>query len=132
MSDPEAPVLAGRVYLGGVLRRGGAVTAADGSEPPEVPDVSHHRLEGGPQMLQLSLDGRRLYVTNSLLSTWDAQLYPAMAARGSYLLKLDVGADGALALDARFYCNFGAEPGGPVLAHECRYPGGDCTSDIWL
>ena len=25
----------------------------------------------------------------------------------------------------------GKEPNGPVLAHEIRYPGGDCTSDIW-
>ena len=29
-------------------------------------------------MLQLSLDGRRLYVTNSLYSTWDNQFYPDM------------------------------------------------------
>ena len=34
------------------------------------------RLTGGPQMLQLSLDGKRLYVTNSLFSTWDNQFYP--------------------------------------------------------
>jgi len=32
-----------------------------------------HKLAGGPQMLQLSLDGKRLYVTNSLFSTWDNQ-----------------------------------------------------------
>ena len=35
-------------------------------------------LNGGPQMLQLSLDGRRLYVTNSLYSTWDNQFYPGL------------------------------------------------------
>ena len=28
------------------------------------------RLTGGPQMLQLSMDGRRLYVANSLHSSW--------------------------------------------------------------
>jgi selenium-binding protein 1 len=27
----------------------------------------------GPNMLRLSYDGRRLYVTNSLYSTWDNQ-----------------------------------------------------------
>jgi len=27
-------------------------------------------------MVQLSMDGRRLYVTNSLYSTWDNQFYP--------------------------------------------------------
>lgn len=29
-------------------------------------------------MLQLSLDGRRLYVTTSLYSGWDKQFYPDM------------------------------------------------------
>jgi selenium-binding protein 1 len=35
-------------------------------------------------------------------------------------------------LDTDFLVDFGDEPSGPVLAHEVRYPGGDCTSDIWL
>ena len=30
------------------------------------------------------------------------------------------------------YANFGEEPNGPSRCHESRYPGGDCTSDIWL
>jgi selenium-binding protein 1 len=34
------------------------------------------RLYGSPQMLQLSLDGKRLYVTSSLFSPWDKQFYP--------------------------------------------------------
>ena len=33
-------------------------------------------MHGGPQMLQLSLDGKRLYVTTSLFSSWDQQFYP--------------------------------------------------------
>lgn len=36
------------------------------------------RVPGGPQMLQLSLDGLRLYVTTSLYSGWDKQFYPDM------------------------------------------------------
>ena len=28
--------------------------------------------------------------------------------------------------------DFGKEPNGPSRCHESRYPGGDCTSDIWL
>jgi len=28
--------------------------------------------------------------------------------------------------------HFGKEPNGPSRCHETRYPGGDCTSDIWL
>jgi len=35
-------------------------------------------------------------------------------------------------LDKNFLVDFGDEPNGPVLAHEVRYPGGDCSSDIWL
>ena len=36
------------------------------------------KVEGGPQMLQLSLDGKRLYLTTSLISCWDKQFYPDM------------------------------------------------------
>ena len=28
--------------------------------------------------------------------------------------------------------DFGAEPGGAARSHEIRFPGGDCTSDIWV
>ena len=47
--------------------------------PQVQPDTRHIKgkvIHGGPQMLQLSLDGKRLYVTNSLLSPWDKQFYP--------------------------------------------------------
>jgi selenium-binding protein 1 len=84
-------------------------------------------------MLQLSLDGKRLYVTNSLYSSWDNQFYPEMADTGSYLLKIDCDTEnGGMALDESFYVDFGAEPEGPARAHEMRYPGGDVTSDIWV
>lgn len=33
--------------------------------------IKNRRLEGGPQMMQLSLDGTRLYVSSSLYSPWD-------------------------------------------------------------
>lgn len=32
--------------------------------------------ESGPARLQLSLDGRRLYVSNSFLRSWDEYFYP--------------------------------------------------------
>ena len=32
-------------------------------------------------MLQLSLDGKRLYVTTSLFSPWDKQFYPDMCSK---------------------------------------------------
>ena len=53
--------------------------------------------------------------------------------KGSQLLQVDVDTvNGGLTLNADFLVDFGREPDGPVLAHEIRYPGGDCTSDIWL
>jgi selenium-binding protein 1 len=56
-----------------------------------------------------------------------------MAKRGSFLLKLDCDTEkGGMTLDERFFTDFGAEPDGPVRAHEIRFPGGDCTSDIWV
>jgi selenium-binding protein 1 len=119
VSDPSRPKLTGQVWLGGLL---GKRSAAKDKTPT-----------GGPQMMQLSLDGRRLYVTSSLYSNWDNQFYPDMAKRGSFLLKLDCDTEkGGMSLDERFYTDFGAEPDGPVRAHEIRFPGGDCTSDIWV
>lgn len=41
-------------------------------------------------MLQLSLDGKRLYVTNSLYSAWDQQFYPDLVKQGSHLLRVEV------------------------------------------
>jgi selenium-binding protein 1 len=106
------------VWVGGLLGKG--------------PTVRGTKLRGGPQMLQLSLDGRRLYVTNSLLSTWDNQFYPDMAKAGSHVLQIDCDTEkGGMKLNEGFLVDFGKEPDGPARAHEMRYPGGDCTSDIF-
>jgi selenium-binding protein 1 len=124
VSDPSKPRLAGQLWLGGVLgeRAGG-----------KPPTPRGKKLEGGPQMLQLSLDGKRLYVTNSLYSPWDNQFYPGIAERGGYLLQVDCDtASGGMELNESFFIDFGAEPDGPARAHEIRFPGGDCTSDIWV
>jgi len=45
-------------------------------EQPEPVYIKERRLFGSPQMLQLSLDGKRLYVTTSLFTPWDKQFYP--------------------------------------------------------
>ncbi|KAF6260448.1 selenium binding protein [Scenedesmus sp. NREL 46B-D3] len=140
LADPAAPCLASRLWLGGCIAAGGGVGVSGEalaglglSEQPVAPVVRGVKVQGGPQMLQLSLDGTRLYVTNSLLSPWDSQFYPDMVAKGGQLLQVDVDLQqGRLSLNPDFVIDFGAEPGGPVLAHECRYPGGDCSSDIWL
>lgn len=84
-------------------------------------------------MIQLSLDGKRLYITNSLFSEWDKQFYPELTKQGSHMLQIDVNTgEGGLSVNPNFFVDFGAEPDGPSLAHEMRYPGGDCTSDIWI
>jgi selenium-binding protein 1 len=118
ITDPEKPKLVGQLFLGGVIGK--------------AREFKGKKLGGGPQMLQLSLDGKRLYVTNSLLSPWDNQFYPDMAKVGSWMLQIDCDTDrGGLTLNERFHVDFGAEPDGPSRAHEVRYPGGDCSSDIF-
>ena len=118
VSDPAKPRLASQLWLGGVLGKS--------------PEFHGKKLTGGPQMLQLSLDGRRLYVTNSLFSSWDNQFYPQIAKEGSYLLQVDCDTHrGGLKLNEKFHVDFGKEPDGAVRAHEIRFPYGDCTSDIW-
>ena len=118
VTDPFKPKLTGQVFIGGLIGKAGAV---------------HGRtLVGGPQMLQLSLDGRRLYVTNSLYSTWDNQFYPEIARQGSWLVQINCDTSrGGLSVDEQIFVDFGREPNGPARAHEIRYPGGDCTSDIF-
>jgi len=118
VSDPANPKLAGQLWLGGVLGK--------------AAEVRGKKLGGGPQMLQLSLDGKRLYVTNSLYSAWDNQFYPQIRNEGSYLLQIDCDtAKGGMTLNDRFFVDFGKEPDGPARAHEIRFPAGDSTSDIW-
>jgi methanethiol oxidase len=108
ISDPAHPRLTGQLQLGGVLGR---------------PSDAARELNGGPQMLQLSLDGRRLYVTNSLYSTWDNQFYPELR---SWLLRVNCGPDGGMELDPGFFVDFH-----PARAHEVRLPSGDCTTEIF-
>lgn len=48
-------------------------------QQPEATYINGKQVHGGPQMIQLSLDGTRLYVTTSLFSTWDKQFYPDLA-----------------------------------------------------
>ena len=54
------------------------VILPDGEEQPEPVHIGDRRIYGGPQMIQLSLDGKRLYVTTSLQSAWDRMFYPDM------------------------------------------------------
>ena len=55
----------------------------------KAPEINGKKIEGGPQMIQLSLDGKRLYVTTSLFSTWDNQFYPGMKDEGGAMIIVD-------------------------------------------
>jgi selenium-binding protein 1 len=119
ISDPSNPILTGQVWLGGLLGK--------------APEVNGLEINGAPQMIQLSLDGKRLFVTTSLFSTWDNQFYPKMKDNGGQLLIVDCDVEnGGMVIRDDFAIDFGQEPHGPSRAHETRYPGGDCSSDIWV
>jgi methanethiol oxidase len=111
VSDPFEPRLVGSVKIGGIVRRTGHPKDAD------------RPLNGGPQMVEVSRDGRRVYVTNSLYTPWDAQFYPD-GIRG-WMTKLDVAPEGGIAFDREFLVEF--EDG--RLPHQVRLEGGDASSD---
>ncbi|HTJ22541.1 MAG TPA: selenium-binding protein SBP56-related protein [Gemmatimonadaceae bacterium] len=111
VSDPFNPVFTGSVRLGGIVSRAAHPSA------PKVP------LNGAPQMVEVSRDGRRVYVTNSLYSPWDAQFYPD-GIRG-WMAKIDTRTDGSMSLDPNFLVQF--EEG--IRAHQVRLQGGDASSD---
>ena len=112
VSDPFHPQLTGSVHLGGIVRQ-----AAH-------PAKAGHALNGGPQMVEVSRDGRRVYFTNSLYSPWDKQFYPAGIR--SWMVKLDAGPEGGLELDPDFFLEFNDRRG-----HQIRLEGGDASSDSY-
>ncbi len=110
VSDPLNPKLTGSVHLGGIVRR------------TPHPGRPNEALNGGPQMVEVSRDGRRVYLTNSLYRSWDDQFYPEGVR--SWMVKLDVAAEGGLTADPRFFVEFG-----DLRAHQVRLEGGDSSSD---
>ena len=119
ISDPSNPRLTDQLWAGGHFG-------------PRHPIDGERAVIGGPQMLQLSLDGERLYWTTSLFSSWDNQFYPEENEKGSVMLKANVNPrKGTMDLDEDFLVDFGDLPAGPARAHEIRWPDGDCTSDVW-
>ncbi|CAD6997503.1 selenium-binding protein 1 [Ceratitis capitata] len=137
ITHPENPRLTGQVFLGGAicsdLKNVEVLEDKELKARPEPRYVKGRRLEAGPQMMQLSLDGKRLYISSSLYSPWDKQFYPKMIEKGGHIVQIDVDVvNGGMRLNEDFLVDFGKEPYGPTIPHEMRYPGGDCTSDIWL
>jgi methanethiol oxidase len=112
VSDPFQPKLVGSVHIGGIVRR---------TPHPSQPSQP---LNGGPQMVELSRDGRRVFFTNSLYAAWDKQFYPD-GIRG-WMAKLDVAPNGGIAFDPRLFLEFGE-----LRPHQVRLEGGDASSDFY-
>jgi len=109
VSDPFKPKQTGSVRLGGIVAR-----AAHPSSGP---------LNGGPQMVEVSRDGRRVYLSNGLYVTWDEQFYPD-GIRG-WVTKLDANPGGGLTTDPKFFVEF------EDRAHQIHLEGGDASSDSY-
>src|SRR5258706_3094693 len=111
VSDPHDPKLIGSIHLGGIVRKA--------SHPARPGD----RLNGGPQMVELSRDGKRVYFTNSLYAAWDEQFYPG--GIDGWMVKVDV-TPSSMALDPKFFLEFG-----DLRGHQVRLEGGDASSDSY-
>ena len=109
VTDPRKPKLAGSVHVGGIARR--------------TPHPSGKVYAGGPQMVEISRDGKRVYWTNSLYSTWDNQFYPD-GVPGAEVMA-NANANGGLELARDYWVSF---PDG-YRAHQIRLEGGDCSTD---
>ncbi len=110
VSDPRHPRETGSVRLGGIVER--AAHPAAGA------------LNGGPQMVEVSRDGERVYLTNSLYAAWDAQFYPESI--DGWLVKLDSTPGNGLAVDPEFFVEYSGE-----RPHQVRLEGGDASSDSY-
>jgi selenium-binding protein 1 len=112
VSDPFHPRKTGSVHLGGIVRK------AAHPRRPKTP------LNGAPQMVELSRDGKRIYFTNSLYTPWDAQFYPEGIQ--SWMVKLEAGPEGGMKIDPEFFVDCGE-----LRAHQVRLEGGDASSDSY-
>ncbi|WP_347943387.1 selenium-binding protein SBP56-related protein [Sphaerisporangium sp. TRM90804] len=112
VSDPLAPRQTGSVRVGGIARR---------DPHPGTAGVARN---GGPQMVEVSRDGRRVYFTNSLYRSWDDVFYPEGVS--GWLAKVDIADDGSLTLDPDFLVDLAEDGRRP---HQVRLQGGDSSSD---
>ncbi|OJD35977.1 selenium-binding protein [Diplodia corticola] len=115
VSDPKHPKETGSVRLGGVI------------DPSAHPSRPNEPLGGGPQMVEVSRDGRRIYLTNSLYSSWDDQFYPDGV--GAWMVKVDVLPGGGMEVDKDFF--LGADAFEGLRVHQIRLQGGDASTDSY-
>jgi len=112
VSDPFNPVLTATVQLGGIVRR---------QAHPKLPGRA---LNGGPQMVELSRDGKRVYLTNSLYRAWDEQFY-ADGIRG-WMTVIGANPGGGMSLDSGFFLETEN-----YLPHQVHLESGDASSDSY-
>jgi selenium-binding protein 1 len=112
VSDPFNAKKVASFRLGGIVSR-----AAHPAKPGQP-------LNGGPQMVEISRDGRRLYFTNGLYTPWDEQFYPD-GVRG-WMVKANVNPAGGMELEKGFFLESEA-----MRTHQVRLEGGDASSDSY-
>lgn len=108
VTDPLHPKQVGMIEIGGIGR--------------DIPHPNGRRFAGGPQMIEISRDGQRVYSTNSLFYRWDDQFYPE--GMPGAMIKIDVEKNGGIAVDRDFFVPFPDH-----RAHQVRLEGGDCSTD---
>ena len=115
VTDPFHPRETGSVRIGGIVGR-----TPHPARPGQL-------LAGGPQMVEVSRDGKRVYFTNSLYGVLDEQFYPNGV--GAWMTKLDVTDGGGIGFDQRFFLEGDAFRG--RRTHQVRLEGGDASSDSY-
>ncbi|MGN6318985.1 selenium-binding family protein [Trinickia sp.] len=113
VSDPHRPELVGSVRIGGIVDRA------------SHPGAGNRALNGGPQMVEVSRDGRRVYFTNSLYGAIDEQFYPDGIE--GWMVKVDAPEGSGLALDREFFLEWPKTH----RPHQIRLEGGDASSDSY-
>ena len=76
-------------------------------------------------MVEVSRDGQRVYLTNSLYGAWDDQFYPDGVGAWQALLHTS----GGLRVDERFFPHGDDFRG--LRVHQTRLQGGDASSDSY-
>ncbi|MBV9391867.1 MAG: selenium-binding protein [Verrucomicrobia bacterium] len=110
VSQPDNPKLSSVIQLGGIVRQA------------THPKQKGQLLGGGPQMIELSRDGKRVYFTNSLYRSWDDQFYPNGV--GAWFARANANEDGTMELDPRFLVTSSEH-----RLHQVHLNGGDASSD---
>ncbi|MPW15454.1 selenium-binding protein [Paraburkholderia sp. CNPSo 3157] len=113
VSDPMRPELTGTVRIGGIAARA------------THPGADGRPLNGGPQMVEVSRDGSRVYFTNSLYGAIDEQFYTE--GIDGWMVRLNADKNGGLTVADDFFVDWPKSH----RPHQIRLEGGDASSDSY-